>query len=81
MSLKPMDLCPESLSSSENCSIRFCQYRNKKGSCSLDITVLPKEYEVEDIASILQISRQRVWRIVDTAVAKLQNSVGRRDDI
>lgn len=81
MALRPMDLCPEEFKDSSDCKVRFCQYRNKKGLCSIDITVLPKEYEVEDIANILQISRQRVWRIVDTAIAKLQNTAGKRDDL
>ena len=81
MPLKPIDLCPELFPDSSGCSSRFCQYRNKEGKCSLDISVMPKEYDVEDIASIVQVSRQRIWRIVDTAVARLQQTVGKRDDI
>jgi hypothetical protein len=79
--LKPIDLCPESLPDSLACNSRFCQYRNKKGNCSLDISIMPKEYEVEDIADIVQVSRQRIWRIVDTAMAKLRNTAGKREDI
>ncbi len=81
MGLKPIDLCPDELPDSSGCKSRFCQYRNKQGSCSLDISVLPKEYEVEEIAAIVQVSRQRIWRIVDTAVARLQQTVGKRDDV
>lgn len=81
MSLKPIDLCPDLLPDSSGCESRFCQYRNKVGACSLDISVMPKEYSVEDVALIVQVSRQRIWRIVDTAVAKLQQTVGKRDDI
>ena len=81
MSLKPIDLCPELYPDSSGCSFRFCQYRNKKGLCSLDISVVSKEYDVEDIAAIVQVSRQRVWRIVDTAVARLQQTVGKRLDV
>jgi len=81
MSLKPIDLCPEEFEDSSDCKSRFCQYRNKAGKCSLDISVMPKEYEVEDIASIVQVSRQRIWRIVDTAIARLQQTVGKRTDV
>lgn len=81
MPLRPMDLCPEEFSNSSSCNVRFCQYRNKKGLCSIDVAILPKEYEVEEIADMLQISRQRVWRIVDTAIARLQNTAGKRDDL
>lgn len=81
MSLKPIDLCPELLPDSSGCKLRFCQYRNKVGDCSLDISIMPKEYDVEDIASIVQVSRQRIWRIVDTAIARLQQTVGKRGDL
>jgi len=81
MAIKPIDLCPEKLPDSSGCNSRFCQYRNKVGDCSLDISVVSKEYEVEEIAAIVQVSRQRIWRIVDTAVARLQQTVGKRDDI
>jgi hypothetical protein len=67
-----MDLCPEEYKEAEKCNKRFCSYRNKLGKCSLDIELLPQEYEIGVIADILQTSRQRVWRIYDVAIAKLQ---------
>lgn len=70
--MKAIELCPEEYATADGCHKRFCQYRNKKGKCSLDIELLDQEYEIGLIADILQTSRQRVWRIYDTAVSKLQ---------
>jgi hypothetical protein len=67
-----LELCPEKFDSSSECKLRFCKYRNNKGQCSLDIELDNTEYEIGLIADILQVSRQRVWRIYDTAVSKLQ---------
>ena len=79
--LSPIDLCPEEYKDSSACKVRFCQYRNKKGICSIDVSVLPKEYDVEEIADIVQVSRQRIWRIVDTAIAKIKVIASKRDDL
>ena len=75
--MQPLDLCPEHLTTSSGCSKRFCQYRNKKGKCSLDFVPENKEYEIGAIAEALQTSRQRVWRIYDVALSKLK---GKLDD-
>ena len=67
-----MELCPEGYEAADGCKKRFCQYRNKKGYCSLDVILEAKEYEVGEIAEILQTSRQRIWRIYDGSISKLQ---------
>ena len=67
-----LELCPEQYTSAQDCKKRFCQYRNKQGKCALDVDLTNKEYKIGVIADILQVSRQRVWRIYDTAVSKLQ---------
>lgn len=73
--MQPMSLCPEGLSSSKGCKKRFCQYINKKASCSLDFEPEDKEYEVAAIAEALQTSRQRVWRVYDIAISKLKKDL------
>ena len=67
-----MELCPDNYTEADSCTKRFCQYRNKKGHCSLDVILEAKEYEVGEIAEILQTSRQRIWRIYDGSISKLQ---------
>ncbi len=75
--MHPMDLCPADYPASEDCKKIFCEYRNKKGKCSLDIQLENRPYEVAEIADILQISRQRIWRLYDSGVAKMKNLVNR----
>ena len=75
--MHPMDICPEERKTSEGCKKIFCEYRNKKGKCSLDIQLEDRAYDVAEIAEILQISRQRVWRVYDASVSKLKQQVKR----
>jgi len=75
--MKPMDVCPEHADTSKDCKKIFCEYRNKKGKCSLDIQLEDRPYDVAEIAEILQISRQRIWRVYDIAISKLQVKVKR----
>ena len=70
--MSPMELCPEMRMDSKDCKKRFCQYRNTKGGCSLDFEPENIEYEIGVIAEATQVSRQRVWRIYDGAMARLK---------
>ena len=73
--MRPMILCPEVYDTSKGCKKRFCKYINQKGKCSLDFEVENKEYEMGVIADTLQTSRQRVWRLYDVAISKLQRQL------
>ncbi len=73
--MQPIALCPKELSTSIVCKSKFCKYRDKKSNCSLDFIPENKEYTIEAIAEALQVSRQRVWRIYDIAVSKLQGKL------
>ncbi len=73
--MHPLEICPEDKVSAKECTKRFCQYRNKKGKCSLDFEPEDKEYEVGDIAEMLQTSRQRVWRLYDVSISKLKQKL------
>jgi len=75
--MHPMELCPADIDTSKDCKKIFCEYRNKKGKCSLDIKLEDRPYDVSEIADILQISRQRIWRLYDSGVSKMQNLVKR----
>jgi len=68
-----MTLCPKQKSSSKDCRAPFCPYRGTKGACTLDFEPEDKEYQIGFIADTLQTSRQRVWRLYDIAIAKLQS--------
>lgn len=73
--MHPMTLCPNKYKTSATCEKKFCDFKNKKGLCSIDFEPEDKEYEVADIAEALQMSRQRVWRVYDTAISKLKRNL------
>lgn len=73
--MQPLDLCPDKREKAKGCDKKFCHYINGNGKCSLDFEPEDKEYEIGQIADALQISRQRVWRIYDLAIVKLQGKL------
>jgi hypothetical protein len=70
-----MTLCPNDYKTSVGCKKTFCGFKNKKGVCSIDFEPEDREYEVAEIAEALQTSRQRVWRVYDTAIGKLKRII------
>jgi len=66
------ELCPKGMVTGENCKKLICQYKNTRGQCSLMGATEDREYSIEEIAEILQISRHRVWRIYNNVLDKLK---------
>jgi len=66
------ELCPIGNTTGKECKKLICQYKNTKGQCSLMGGQEDREYSVEEIAEILQISRHRVWRIYNNVLDKIK---------
>lgn len=69
------ELCPKGYTNGENCKKLICHYKDTSGHCSLIKATEDREYSIEEIATILQISRHRVWRIYNNVLDKLRNGV------
>jgi len=71
--LNIFELCPKGYTNGENCKKLICHYKDTSGHCSLIKATEDREYSIEEIATILQISRQTESIKID--LKKLKNNL------